>query len=102
VSAASFGEGSVVSFVLRRERGARGICRWKAPWVGEAHAFHEAPAEPVLAASETQAQGRRKATRAGGEEEATGVPEAVGIDSTRRKKTPPREDRPVAEVGTAP
>jgi len=97
-----FDEGSVVSFVLRRERDARSDCRRKAPWVGEAHAFHEAPAEPALAASESQASGRRNATRAGGEEEATGVSEAVGIDSTRRKKTPPREDRPVAEVGTAP
>jgi hypothetical protein len=47
-----FGEGSVVSSVLRRGRGARSICRWKTPWIGKAHAFHEAPAEPVLAASE--------------------------------------------------
>jgi len=47
-----FGEGCAVSFVLRRGRGARRVCRRKAPWIGKAHAFHEAPAEPVLAASE--------------------------------------------------
>jgi len=39
-----------------------GVCRWKAPWVGEAHAFHEAPAEPILAASEPACGARRKAS----------------------------------------
>jgi len=39
-----------------------GVCRWKAPWIGKAHAFHEAPAEPVLAASEPASGARRKAS----------------------------------------
>jgi len=93
----------VVSFVLRRERDACGVYRRKAPWIGKAHAFHEAPAEPVLAASEQSSGFEEKRTQASGTEEATGVPEAVGLlDFTRRKKTPPRENRPVAEVGIAP
>jgi len=41
----------VVSFPPRCERDARRGCRRKAPWIGNAHAFHEAPAEPILAAS---------------------------------------------------
>jgi len=65
-----------------------GIYRRKAPWIGEAHAFHEVPAEPVLAASEQPSGIRRKAKPGGGTEEATGVSEAVGLDVTRRKKTP--------------
>jgi len=56
-----FVEGCAVSFVLRRGRDARRVCRWKAPWVGKAHAFHEAPAEPILAASEQASGIRRKA-----------------------------------------
>jgi len=56
-----FDEGCAVSFVLRRGRDARRVCRWKAPWVGKAHAFHEAPAEPILAASEQASGIRRKA-----------------------------------------
>jgi len=42
------------------------VCRRKAPWIGEAHAFHEAPAEPVLAASEPLPDARRKASSRGG------------------------------------
>jgi hypothetical protein len=73
-----FVEGCAVSFVLRRERDARRVCRWKALWVGEAHAFHEAPAEPILAASEQASGFEEKRNQAHGTEEATGVPEAVG------------------------
>jgi hypothetical protein len=43
--------GYVGSFALRRGRVVRSIYRWKTSRVGKAHAFHEAPAEPVLAAS---------------------------------------------------
>jgi len=43
--------GYVGSFAFRRGRVARSIYRWKTSRVGKAHAFHEAPAEPVLAAS---------------------------------------------------
>jgi hypothetical protein len=52
VSAGAIDERGVVSFVLRHGRGARSDCRWKTPRIGNAHAFHEAPAEPVLAAFE--------------------------------------------------
>jgi len=96
------GDGSAASFVLRRGRGVRGICRWKAPWIGDAHAFHEAPAEPVLAAFEPS-HGTEKPVsckrRGGGDRGASGD---RFFDFTRRKKTPPREDRPVAKVGVAP
>jgi len=42
-----------------------GIYRQKAPWIGKAHAFHEAPAEPILAASEHPTRIRRKAKPGG-------------------------------------
>jgi hypothetical protein len=70
---------------------ARRDYRRKAPWIGKAHAFHEAPAEPVLAAFEPPSGFEEKRNQANGTEEATGVSEAVGTDFTRRKKTPPRE-----------
>jgi len=96
------GDGSAASFVLRHGRGVRGIGRWKAPWIGDAHAFHEAPAEPVLAAFEPS-HGTEKPVsckrRGGGDKGASGD---RCFDFTRRKKTPPREDRPVAKVGVAP
>jgi hypothetical protein len=96
-------DGCAVSFVLRRGRDARRGCRWKAPRIGKAHAFHEAPAEPILAASGTMCGFEEKRAHASGPEEATGVSEAVGVSSlTRWKKTPPWESRPVAEVGAAP
>jgi len=97
-----FGGGCAVSFVLRYGRDARRDYRRKAPWIGKAHAFHEAPAEPVLAAFEPPSGFEEKRTQASGTEEATGVSEAVGTDFTRRKKTPPRESCPGAEVGIAP
>lgn len=74
-----FDEGCAVSFVLRRGRDARGVYRRKAPWIGEAHAFHEAPAETILAASGPARGARRKAKPREGTEEATGVSEAVGF-----------------------
>jgi hypothetical protein len=46
--------------VLRRGRSARSDCRWKTPRIGNAHAFHEAPAEPVLAAFEPKRGTRPK------------------------------------------
>jgi len=97
-----FDGGCAVSFVLRYGRDARRDYRRKAPWIGKAHAFHEAPAEPVLAAFEPPSGFEEKRTQASGTEEATGVSEAVGTDFTRRKKTPPRESCPGAEVGIAP
>jgi hypothetical protein len=77
--------------VLRRGRDARRHYRRKALRIGKAHAFHEAPAEPVLAASEPQrgnrvtpAQANEKRRRRQGCQRRT--------DSTRarRKKTPSR------------
>jgi len=88
--------------VLRRGRDARRDYRRKALRIGKAHAFHEAPAEPVSAAFEPPSGFEEKRTQAIGTEEATGVSEAVGFDFTRRKKTPPVNHRPVAEVGIAP
>jgi len=64
--------------VLRRGRDARRDYRRKAPWIGKAHAFHEAPAEPVLAAFEPPSGFEEKRTQANGTEEATGVSEAIG------------------------
>jgi len=96
------GEGSAASFVLRHGRGVRGVCRWKVPWIGDAHAFHEAPAEPVLAAFEPSydtGNPSRFERRGGGDKGASGD---RFFDFTRRKKTPPRENRPVAKVGVAP
>jgi len=56
----------------------RRVRRRKAPWIGNAHAFHEAPAEPVLAAFEPVCGGGKKRPH-NGEEEATRVSEATGF-----------------------
>jgi len=88
VRAGAIGERDAVSFVLRHERGARSDCRRKTPWIGNAHAFHEAPAEPVLAAFEPKHGTRQKRPMPTSPEEATGVPEVSGILRARRKKTP--------------
>jgi len=71
----------MVPFALRRERDAGGDCRGKAPWSGDARAFHEARAEPVLAASEPPRGTRLTAPTLMSSEEATRVPEANGIDA---------------------
>jgi len=55
-----FTEDIVGSSALRCGRVARWIQRWKAPRIGKAHAFHKAPAEPVLAASESRRGTRQK------------------------------------------
>jgi len=84
-------ERDAVSFVLRRGRDVRSDCRWKTPRIGNAHAFHEAPAEPVLATFEPQFGLPEKRPTPTSSEEATGESEASGIQRTRRKKTPPRD-----------
>jgi hypothetical protein len=53
-------EGVVGSLASRCERVARRSYRPKASRTGEAHAFHEAPAEPVLAASEPMRRSRSR------------------------------------------
>jgi hypothetical protein len=67
----------------RSRFGARGVrarvYRQKALRIGKAHAFHEAPAEPVLAAFEPAHSVRRKANLGEGSEEATGVSEVPGL-----------------------
>jgi hypothetical protein len=79
------------------------VYRQKAPRIGKAHAFHEAPAEPILAASEpTHARSKKSEHGRGIGGGDRGVRGARSFDFTRRKKTPPREDRPVAEVRLAP
>jgi len=60
VNAASSLKAAQFRLVLR-ERDVRRVHRRKAPWAGHAHAFHEAPAEPVLAAFEPVCGGRKKA-----------------------------------------
>jgi len=65
------------------------VCRWKAPWIGNAHAFHEAPAEPILAAFEPQRGTRLAAAHAKSEKEATGVSEANGIEPRAREENAP-------------
>jgi len=91
VSAGRIDGRDAVSFVLRRGRGARSGCRWKTLRIGNAHAFHEAPAEPVLAAFEPPRELPKKQPTLTSSEEATGASEANGSRHTRRKKTPPRE-----------
>jgi hypothetical protein len=83
-----FEEGSVISFMLRHGRDARGVYRRKTPWIGKAHAFHEAPAEPVLAAFETMRGVRRKANPHVESEEATGVSEGdrFSVSHSGRKR----------------
>jgi len=79
-----------------------GIYRRKTPWIGEAHAFHEAPAEPVLAAFEQPSGFEEKRSQATARRRRQGCQRRSVFDFTRRKITPPRENRPVAEVGIAP
>jgi len=83
-------EGVVGSFAFRCGRVARGSYRGKASRIGEAHAFHEAPAEPVLAAFEPQrgpslrdprSRARRRRQRC----------QRQAFGRARRKKTPPRK-----------
>jgi len=85
-----FDEGCAVSFVLRRERDARRICRWKTLWIGKAHAFHEAPAEPVLAASEQASGIRRKAKpgarHGGGDRGVRGGRESISHGGRKRPR----------------
>jgi hypothetical protein len=78
------------------------VYRWKAPWVGKALAFHEAPAKPILAASESTLGVEEKRSQRATRRRRQGCQRRSVIDVTRRKKTPPRDRRPVAEVGTAP
>jgi len=73
-----FDEGCAVSFVLRRGRDARRDCRWKAPWVGKAHAFHEAPRNRSWRPPSKRPGFEEKRNQAHGTEEATRVSEAVG------------------------
>jgi len=102
VSAAPSVKATRLAFAPRHERGARGDWRWKTPWIGEAHAFHEALAEPVLAAFEPPRGIRLTAPTGTSKEEATGVSEATGIDLRPREDNALGRDRPGAEVGGAP
>jgi len=77
------------SSAFRCGRVAWGVQRRKAPRIGKAHAFHRAPAEPVLAASEPRHGSSPKASPAPtSTEEATGVPEAVVTVAHEGRKRP--------------
>jgi hypothetical protein len=82
-------EGFAVSLVPRRERGARRDCRRKTPWTREAYAFHEAPAEPVLAAFELRCWELATAPTPRLEGGDKGV-RGDRSNPVRRNKTPPR------------
>jgi len=80
----------------------RHACRSKAPRTRKALAFHEAPAELVLAAFE-QLHGTRLGESAHmSSEEATGVSEATGSMVHEGRKRPRVNYAPVAEAGVAP
>jgi len=92
-----FEGGYAGSFVLRRERAARSDYRRKTSRIGKAHAFHEAPAEPVLAASGPTLGARRNAgpdeREGGGDRDVRGarVRALSEEDNASRRATPGRQ-----------
>jgi len=97
-----FGESHTARVPASARTGARGDGRWKTPWIEDAHAFHEALAEPVLAAFEPPRGICLTAPTPTSKKEATRVSEANGIDSKPREDNALGSDRPCAEVGGAP
>lgn len=69
---------------------ARGSDRRKASRIGEAHAFHEAPAEPVLAAFEPQRGNRTRDPRSRARRRRQRC-QRQAFRRARRKKTPSRK-----------
>jgi len=87
---------------LRLGRAARSGCRWKASRIGEAHAFHEAPAEPVLAASGPTLDARRTASpsrrEGGGDRDARGDRNRISRGGKTRLRRAPAERRSEGSV----
>jgi len=81
--------GFVGSSAFRCGRVARGSYRRKASRIGEAHAFHEAPAKPVLAASEPQRGNRIRDPGSRARRRRQGC-QRQAFGRARRNKTPPR------------